>query len=81
MAELLGYSCYAEISLASKMANLEGARALLEELRLASYDAAKEDLDEVKQFAKKKGFDEELCHWDISFWYVEAICILCVRNA
>merc|ERR1712176_50581 len=68
MAELLGYSCYAEVSLAAKMANLEQANQLLEELRLASFDAAKQDMEEVKAFAKENGFDEELKHWDVSFW-------------
>jgi len=68
MAQLLGYSCYAEISMAAKMANLEQAQKLLEELRQASYDAAKEDMDEVRAFAKENGFEEELRHWDVNFW-------------
>lgn len=53
MANLLGYACYADVSLASKMAKLDQARNLLEELRLASYDAAVEDLKEVTAFGKE----------------------------
>merc|ERR1711977_47685 len=68
MAQLLGYSCYAEVSLAAKMANLDQAKELLEELRMASYEAAEKDMEEVKAFAKENGFEEELKHWDISFW-------------
>ncbi len=68
MAQLLGYACYAEVSLAAKMANLDQAKQLLEELRMASYDAAKQDMEEVKAFAKENGFDEELRHWDVNFW-------------
>uniref|UniRef100_A0A7S2SYL4 Oligopeptidase A n=1 Tax=Chloropicon primus TaxID=1764295 RepID=A0A7S2SYL4_9CHLO len=68
MAQLLGYSCYADVSLAAKMANLDQAKQLLEELRMASYDAAKADMEEVKAFAKKNGFEEELRHWDVNFW-------------
>ncbi|CAL8464147.1 g3682 [Coccomyxa elongata] len=67
-AQLLGYPNYAEVSLASKMATLEKAEALLEELRSASYDAALREMDEVKQFAAENGFEGELLHWDVSFW-------------
>ena len=52
MSNLLGYACYADVSLASKMAKLDQARNLLEELRMASYDAAVEDLKEVTAFGK-----------------------------
>jgi len=68
MAQLVGYSCYAEVSLASKMATLDQAKQLLEELRMASYDAAKDDMAEVKAFAKENGFEDELKHWDVNFW-------------
>lgn len=68
---LLGFSSYAELSLASKMApNVASVEALLEELRLASYNAAVKDLEELKAFAAEKGVPEagELKHWDIGFW-------------
>ncbi len=71
MADLLGYQTYAEISLASKMApNVTAVEKLLEELRGASYDAAVQELAELKAFAASKGAAEaqELRHWDISFW-------------
>ncbi|WP_088241999.1 M3 family metallopeptidase [Calothrix rhizosoleniae] len=71
MAGLLGYQTYAEISLASKMApNVAAVEKLLEELRGASYDAAVQELAELKAFAASKGAAEaqELRHWDISFW-------------
>ena len=71
MAELLGYQTYAEISLASKMApNVAAVEKLLEELRGASYDAAVQELAELKAFATSKGAAEakDLKHWDISFW-------------
>ncbi|MGE5659993.1 MAG: M3 family metallopeptidase [Actinomycetota bacterium] len=70
-AALLGFNSYAELSLASKMAtHVEAVEALLEELRLASYDAALKDLEELKAFAATKGAEEanDLKHWDISFW-------------
>lgn len=70
-AALLGFSSYAELSLASKMApNVEAVEALLEELRLASYDAAVKDLAELKAFAAEGGAPEaeDFKHWDVGFW-------------
>jgi oligopeptidase A len=62
---LLGFSSFAELSLAKKMAsNVEAVEKLSEELRQASYDAAVKDLEELKAFA---GTDD-LKHWDTSFW-------------
>jgi oligopeptidase A len=64
-ANILGYKSFAELSLAKKMApNVEAVEKLSEELRQASYDAAVKDLAELKAFAK----DEDLKHWDVSFW-------------
>jgi oligopeptidase A len=70
-AALLGFSSYADLSLASKMApNVAAVEDLLEELRLASYGAAVKDLAELKAFAAEKGAAEsgDLKHWDIGFW-------------
>ncbi|MEG3870363.1 M3 family metallopeptidase [Microcoleus sp. Z1_B5] len=70
-AALVGFSSYAELSLASKMApDVTAVEALLEELRLASYDAAVKDLEELKAFAAEKGAAEsgDLKHWDVGFW-------------
>ena len=70
-ANLLGFNSYAELSLASKMApSVDAVEALSEELRRASYDAAKQDLENLRTFAASKGAPEgsNLQHWDISFW-------------
>jgi oligopeptidase A len=67
-AKLLGFPTFAHLSMASKMATLEGAEALMEELRAASWDAAKADLAEVQRFAREHGETEELRQWDVSFW-------------
>ncbi|MBE9116012.1 M3 family metallopeptidase [Lusitaniella coriacea LEGE 07157] len=64
-AALLGFESYAELSLAKKMApNVEAVEKLLLELREASYDAAKEELEALKAFAKT----DDLKHWDVQFW-------------
>ncbi|AFZ47404.1 oligopeptidase A [Cyanobacterium stanieri PCC 7202] len=64
-ADILGYKNYAEVSLTRKMADsVEAVEKLLEELRVVSYDVAKEELEELKAFAKT----EDLQPWDVSFW-------------
>jgi oligopeptidase A len=64
-AELLGFSSYAELSLARKMApDVAAVENLLEELRAASYDAAKREFETLKVFAQT----DDLKHWDLSFW-------------
>jgi oligopeptidase A len=68
-ANLLGFDYYAALSLASKMApSVAAVEKLLEELRIASFDAAMEELQELKAFAKTKGFQDEFMHWDVGFW-------------
>ncbi len=70
-ASLLGFSSYAELSLASKMAeDVPAVDRLLEELRGASFAAAEAELDELRQFAEAEGAPEagELQHWDVPFW-------------
>ncbi|WP_430014125.1 M3 family metallopeptidase [Microcystis ichthyoblabe FBCC-A1114] len=64
-AHLLGYSTYAEVSLARKMANsVDEIEKLLDNLRQVSYEAAKQDLEALKTFA---GTDD-LKNWDIAYW-------------
>uniref|UniRef100_A0A7N1A657 oligopeptidase A n=1 Tax=Kalanchoe fedtschenkoi TaxID=63787 RepID=A0A7N1A657_KALFE len=69
-AKLLGYNNYAEVSLATKMATLEKAEELLEELRVASWKAAVQDMEDLKTFSKSQGAAEadDLTHWDLNFW-------------
>lgn len=69
-AQLLGFDSFSELSLARKMApSVEAVEELLEELRTTSYDAAKQDLAELKAFAaSKNSANSDLKHWDISFW-------------
>lgn len=70
-AHLLGFKTYAEASLASKMApTVSAVETLQEQLRQASFDQAKAELETLKIFAKEQGAEEDgnLKHWDISFW-------------
>ncbi len=69
-AQLLGFNSFAELSLARKMApNVAAVEALLEELRGTSYEAAQQELAQLKAFAASKDpQNSDLKHWDISFW-------------
>jgi oligopeptidase A len=70
-ARLLGFPDFAALSLESKMApDVASVEKLLEELRQASFDAARRDLDELRAFARAKGAAEadNLRLWDVAFW-------------
>lgn len=69
MARMLGYDTYADLSIARKMApSVTAVEQLMEELRSASYAAAKTELDELQTFAQANGADYPLAHWDVPFW-------------
>lgn len=53
---------------AMQMADLETAEQLLEELRAASYEGGKAELQETREFAREQGADYDLMNWDVSFW-------------
>ncbi|MBD2577305.1 M3 family metallopeptidase [Oscillatoria sp. FACHB-1406] len=64
-SELLGFGNYAELSLARKMApSVAAVEDLLGELRDVSYDAAKQDYENLKNFAET----DDLQPWDVAFW-------------
>ena len=64
-ANLLGFDTYAELSLSRKMAgSVTRAEKLLEELRGASFDAARDELEELRKFMG----NDDIQHWDIAYW-------------
>jgi oligopeptidase A len=70
-SNILGFANFAELSLASKMApNVAAVENLLESLRSASFEAAKQDLEDLRAFAISQGAAEanDLKHWDILYW-------------
>ena len=70
-AQLLGYSSFAALSLASKMApDVATVERFLEELRQASHTAAQQDLADLQQGAREAGAAEadDLANWDLAFW-------------
>ena len=73
MASMLGYSNYAEMSLASKMApSIESVTELADLIAKKALPAAQKELEEITAYAQEKGGisdgDEILQPWDVSFW-------------
>ena len=68
-AKLLGFSNYAELSLATKMANQPAdVISFLDDLAEKSLPQAREDLRELEQFVKKEYDVDELNAWDIGYY-------------
>jgi oligopeptidase A len=73
-AQLLGFSTYAELSLAKKMApNVETVSDMFKTLRQASWSAAHRELDEVRALAAEAGAElgqggQPVMNWDVAFW-------------
>ncbi len=71
MSNILGFANFAELSLASKMApNVAAVESLMESLRSASFEAAKQDLEQLRIFVSKQNAPEanDLKHWDLAYW-------------
>ena len=70
-ASRLGYSSWAELSLASKMADdVAAVESLLEELRASAMPVAQQELQELRECALSHGASEadSLAPWDVSHW-------------
>ncbi len=69
LASLLGFSSYAELSLAEKCApSVEVVRAMIDELAVASDSAAVREERELADFAAAAGHAGELLPWDRAYW-------------
>jgi oligopeptidase A len=70
-ARRLGYTSWAEVSLASKMAgSVAEVEQLLDELRAAAYPVAQQELEALRAIARRHGAPEaeDLKPWDVAFW-------------
>ncbi|MFA5529183.1 MAG: oligopeptidase A [Thiohalomonadaceae bacterium] len=68
LAQILGFSSYAERSLATKMAETpEQVMGFLRDLARRSLDLARRDLEEIRRFAQARGLDD-LQAWDIGYY-------------
>ncbi|KAG5183849.1 hypothetical protein JKP88DRAFT_272094 [Tribonema minus] len=69
LASLLGFSTYAEVSLASKMADdVAAVDTLSEMLRDKAFPAAQRELEELQKYAASKGHEGALELWDTTYW-------------
>ncbi len=69
LASLLGYKNYAEVSVASKMADsAEGVVTFLNDLAKTTRPFAEKELEELKAFALQEFSVEELMAWDIPYF-------------
>jgi len=76
MAKLLGFSNYAELSLAKKMApGVESVTELTDLMAEKAVPAAQKELEDVTSLARSKGGDEyleenlpKLAPWDVTYW-------------
>ncbi len=68
-AQLLGYANYAELSLATKMAaDTAQVVSFLEELAQRSLRVARDELEEVRAFAKQRDGLDDLEAWDVAYY-------------
>ncbi|VAW22193.1 Dipeptidyl carboxypeptidase Dcp [hydrothermal vent metagenome] len=69
LAKLLGYKNYADYVLERQMAmNPAGVYKLLGDLYDASYKVAKQEKEELQQYAESLGFKETLMPWDKDYY-------------
>jgi peptidyl-dipeptidase Dcp len=68
-AKMLGYENYAQFVLEERMAETpQKVNQFIQELHKASKPIAQKELEELKDFASKKGFYQELMPWDLSYY-------------
>jgi len=69
LSDLLKYTNFAELSLASKMApNVDSVFNMLEELFIKSRPYQIKEFRELEIIARENGNEESLNHWDLAFW-------------
>ena len=68
-ATLLGFECYANLSLSRKMAgDVSAVQQMFDRLLEASHEVARLELEEITEMAKQNGHEGPLSHWDIAYW-------------
>jgi len=72
-AQLLGYKHHADYILENRMAGeVDAVTKMLDQMHEVSFETAKEEHQELTDFAKSEGFKDVLKPWDMSF-YVEKL--------
>ena len=69
MAQLLGYSSYAEYALEERMAKTpQTVNKFINDLFEASMPFAEKEVKEIQDYANAHGFEGKLQRWDFSYW-------------
>lgn len=69
MAQLLGYSSYAEYALEERMAKTpQTVNKFINDLFEASMPFAKKEVKKIQDYANAHGFEGKLQRWDFSYW-------------
>jgi len=68
-ATLLGFECYADLSLSRKMAgDVSAVQQMFDRLLVASHEVARLEQEEITELAQQNGHVGPLSHWDVAFW-------------
>lgn len=67
-AALLGFGNYAEMAMTAKMADVDGALGLLDNLRKASWSPGGKDIETLRAYAAEQGLEGDLKNWDLRFY-------------
>ena len=68
-ATLLGFECYADLSLSRKMAgDVSAVQQMFDRLLEASHEVARLELEEITELAQQNGHEGPLSHWDVAYW-------------
>ncbi|MBC7966477.1 MAG: M3 family metallopeptidase [Fuerstia sp.] len=68
-ATLLGFECYADLSLSRKMAgDVSAVQQMFDRLLEASHEVARLELEEITELAQQNDHVGPLSHWDVAFW-------------
>lgn len=68
-ARLLGFHNFAQVSLARKMApGVDAIHQMFQQLRDASWNAAVQDLQDIKSLKTARGDASDVELWDVAFW-------------
>ncbi len=69
MAQLLGYPTYSHYVLEERMAEKpDNVKKFLDDLLLKSLPKAKEEIEEIKAYMKRNGYEHELQRWDWAYF-------------
>lgn len=69
LAQLLGFTNYASYALEERMASEPSeVNCFLDNLLKASAPAARRDLDDIKEYARKRGHQGRVERWDWAYW-------------